>query len=394
MSPEEIKLLSQLTVVIPTCNRPLELERSIEYWRNTPVTVHILDGSDKPWFPVGLLPSALNITYHHLPLMNGENWMENYSKRMNIAAGLPVTALSVLCADDDYFSISGLKMAVSAILNSDGVDAVVGICAEYKFRDSHLVWNLRYVDWREGLRFRSNDVAERVLDRSGACYLYYALMKSDIWKSVLRHTFRFSYSHGYSQEHLFNSIAFAHCKVCVLRHLVWFKKVWELNPAVVGQVSRVRDADWFRDRRNRKEVKLITNHMATGIQSAIEKHGSSMSAKVIAEKYIARIAKFSDTAKFRKYNKRIVLKVVSKLNFLPNSLKSNFNLFLPSRIREITGSVPQDPTKHLTKNNFFVLTSLFAELSETDIGFAEKDFTMIEKLLLKPGEELRLRANI
>ena len=108
MTPEEIELLSELTIVIPTYNRPLELERSIEYWRDTPVTVHILDGSDKPWFPVGLLPGAPNITYHHLPLINGENWMENYSKRMNIAAGLPVTALSVLCADDDYFSISGL----------------------------------------------------------------------------------------------------------------------------------------------------------------------------------------------------------------------------------------------------------------------------------------------
>ena len=61
MTPEEIELLGQLTIVIPTYNRPLELERSIEYWRDTPVTVHILDGSDKPWFPVGVLAGAPNI---------------------------------------------------------------------------------------------------------------------------------------------------------------------------------------------------------------------------------------------------------------------------------------------------------------------------------------------
>ena len=394
MTPEEIELLSQLTIVIPTCNRPLELERAIEYWRDTPVTLHILDGSGHPCFPVGILPGASNITYHHHPPAVGENWMENYSRRISFAAGLPVTAVSALCAEDDFFSISGLKLAVSAMRNSDEIDAVVGICAEYKYCDSDLVWNLRYTDWREGLRSRSSDVAERALDQSGAFYLYYAFMRSEIWRSVLSQTFKFVYSHAYPQEHLFNSIAIAHCKVNVLRHVIWAKKVWELNPSSLGQASRVRDADWFRDRKNRMEVKLITNHMATGIQSAIEKHGSSMSAKVIAEKHIARISKFSDTAKFRKYNKRIVRKVVSKLNFLPDFIKTSFNSLLPKRVRIWTGSVPQIPMRNMTKNNLFVLSSLLPELSKTDIGFSESDFTIIEKLLLKPREELRLRANI
>ena len=394
MTPEEVELLSQLTIVIPTYNRPLELERSIEYWRDTPVTVHILDGSDKPWFPVGTCPSAPNIVYHHVPSIIGENWMENYSRRMCLAAGLPVTKVSVLCADDDFFSMSGLKLAISAIINSEEIDAVVGICAEYKFGDSDLAWNLRYTDWREGLRSRSQNVAERVLDRSGAFYLYYALMRSDIWRSVLNHTFKFAYLHSYPQEHLFNAIAVAHCRVCVQRRIVWVKKVWELNPGIIGQASRVRDADWFRDRKNRKEVKLITNHMAMGIQSAIEKLDSSISAKVIARKYVASVSKFSETTKFRKFNKIVMRKVMSKLKFLPDSIKSGINSVLPSRIRVITGSVAQSPLKHLTKNSFFVLNSLLIELSNTDIGFSENDFAIIERLLLKPREELRLRANI
>lgn len=60
----------------------------------------------------------------------------------------------------------------------------------------------------------------------------------------------------------------------------------------------------------------------------------------------------------------------------------------------ITGSVPPNPTRHLIKNNFFVLNSLIAELSNTDIRFVENDFKAIERLLLKPREELRFRANI
>ena len=78
MTPEEVELLSELTIVIPTYNRPLELERAIEYWRDLPVTVHILDGSENPWFPVGVLPGASKIFYHHIPTRNSNDQKENY----------------------------------------------------------------------------------------------------------------------------------------------------------------------------------------------------------------------------------------------------------------------------------------------------------------------------
>jgi len=394
VSPKEIELLSELTIVIPTYNRPLELERSIEYWRDLPVTVHILDGSEKPYFQVGIFSSALNIKYHHLPPTIGENLIEHYSRRMIFASGLPTTQVSVLCGDDDFFTISGLKLAVGAILNSVEIDAVVGICAEYKHCNSGLLWNLRYSDWRAGSKSQSDDVAERVLDRSGAFYLYYSVMRSEIWRSVVSLTYKFAYSHAYPQEHLFNSIAMAHCKVKVLRHIIWVKKVWELNPAVVGQASRIRDADWFRDRENRVEVKSITKHMAMGISSAIENFGSSLSAKVLASTCISRVSKFSDTAKSRKLQKIVTRWVTSKLTFLPDFVTSSIKLVIPRRLKAIIGSAPQSPTKHLTKNNFFDLNSLLDELRITDIEFVENDFAMIENLLLKPRKELRLHASI
>jgi hypothetical protein len=392
MCPEEVELLRELTVLIPTCNRPLELERAIEYWRDTPVTVHILDGSEKPCFPVGVLTGVPTITYHHLPPTIGEHWMENYSRRMRVASGLPTTKVSVICADDDFFSASGLKLAVSRILDSSAVDAVVGICAEYKYGDSDLLWNLRYTNWRVGLKSQSDDVKDRVLDQSGTFYLFYAVMRSEILRSVVSQTYKFSYVHGKPHEYLFTAIAKAYCKVDVIHYVIWFKKVWVRNTSNVGEALEVGAADWFRERKNRKEVKFILNHLATGIESAIATHDSSASAKVIAKRYFAEITKLSETAKFRKFNKILKRKVMSKLSFLPDSIKSSFNSVLPLRIRVITGSVSPDPNRHLTKNNFFVLNLLIAELSNTDIRFAENDFIRFEKLLLKPREELRLNV--
>ena len=94
MSLEEIELLSELTILIPTYNRPLELERAIEYWRDTPVTVHILDGSENPWFPIGTLQNAPTITYHHMPADKSQTPMEDLFQRIISGSKLPTTNFS------------------------------------------------------------------------------------------------------------------------------------------------------------------------------------------------------------------------------------------------------------------------------------------------------------
>ena len=96
MTPEEVELLSELTIIIPTYNRPLELERAIEYWRDTPVTVHILDGSEKPWFPIGVLSGTNTISYNHVPQNIGESSAGNYSRRIALATELAKTNYSAL----------------------------------------------------------------------------------------------------------------------------------------------------------------------------------------------------------------------------------------------------------------------------------------------------------
>lgn len=48
-----MELLKELTIIIPTYNRPLELEKSIEFWSDSPVSVFIIDGSDRPFLILG-----------------------------------------------------------------------------------------------------------------------------------------------------------------------------------------------------------------------------------------------------------------------------------------------------------------------------------------------------
>lgn len=48
MKSHEFDLLSELTIVIFPYNRPFDLERAIEYWRDIPVAVQNKDGFEKP----------------------------------------------------------------------------------------------------------------------------------------------------------------------------------------------------------------------------------------------------------------------------------------------------------------------------------------------------------
>ena len=68
MTTEEVELLRDLTIVITTHNRPLELEPSIEYWQDLPVTVHFLDRSPNQLFgPSQIVGSEAKIYYHSVP---------------------------------------------------------------------------------------------------------------------------------------------------------------------------------------------------------------------------------------------------------------------------------------------------------------------------------------
>jgi len=396
MTPEEVELLRELTIVIPTCNRPLELERAIEYWRDTPVTVHIVDGSEKPWFQIGVLSEAENITYHSCSPFFDEGRFQNYTRRMQFASSIPVTKFSALCADDDFFTVSGLVKFCSLMNSNQNVDAVVGICSEFKLAgdNSEMHWHLRYADWRAGVHSRSDDVSVRVLDESGAFYLFYSVMRTECWKEAISNSFQIINDHDHFNEFLVNNIGLAICKTSVERHISWIKTAWVLNPNVPNQATRIRDADWMRDKKNRNQVKLFEYHLRSVFASIIKGPTSEKIASDLAKKLIQRISKKSETRKYRKIKGKILKFIVKILAPLPSYIKLLVKRFLPNNLLVATGAKPGILHPNLSKNNYSILPDFLLGLAETDITFDIKDFNTISKLLLKPRAELQLHANI
>ena len=395
MTPEEIELLSELTIVIPTCNRPLELERAIEYWRDLPVTVHILDGSEKPWFPVGLLSNLSTISYHHIPQRQGEHYMVNICRRMMFAVDLPRTKFSALCADDDFFTISGLVKFCQRLSNDNSVDSLVGTCAEYTMSGSEaLTWNLRYTEWKANPSSQSDDLRTRVLDTSSVFYLYYAIMRTECWKKTIRYSFNVQYDHDYFHEHAMKAICRAHGKSSFEGKIYWIKKSFEFNPAIPNQELRERETDWFRNPKNKAEVNIFKGHLSNAIALALPESDKGELASEIVDEYLKRVVRISDTARFRRMKKQVLLLVLKLFRGFPSRYRKKINQKLPKNVQIWLGFTNERPHSHLIKNNKQELFDFCKSIESTGIQFEASDFVLVERILSTPREELRLRANI
>lgn len=98
---DQYKLLSKLTVVIPSYGRHPYLLRQAAYWRQSGVTVIALDGSIKPLSidQQKIINAEKNFSYIHMP--NG------ICERLNYAAKLIITPYAVLLGDDDFLLKGG-----------------------------------------------------------------------------------------------------------------------------------------------------------------------------------------------------------------------------------------------------------------------------------------------
>src|SRR5574337_94950 len=96
-----MSLLSKLTLVIPTYNRQRYVLRNMRYWSGSTVTVHVLDGSERPIPAEEMVGLAATINYHHLPI----SWLNRLGK----VANLVQTEYAALLGDDEFFLPNALQ---------------------------------------------------------------------------------------------------------------------------------------------------------------------------------------------------------------------------------------------------------------------------------------------
>jgi len=381
VTPEEVELLRELTIVIPTYNRPLELERAIEYWRDTPVTVHILDGSDDPWFPVGLLPGVVSIFYHHLPAYTDEVWIFNYARRMRFAATLPSTKYSALCADDDAFSINGLCASIRILEGDFSCDAIVGQTLGFYPQNNLVRWWLRYgVGYIANLYSRNQDAIVRL--RHSPLMLYYGIVRTDLWTKRIQITQK-HVSLGMRWEALFQDVSKAMFRARIINQIVWFRFKTVRHP---NESTYIYMREWARDKKNFHEVALYVDVLAEAI-ILVNPGSDQQLIKEAVHDFVLNHHEFRGRFPWLKAGRKALLvRLFSKfnestVNYFPEYLREIISRnFIPVEIRAAIGSKK-------------ALDEFLPNFIKTGIVFNLDELKNLENLWLKPREELRLRSN-
>ena len=380
MTPEEVALLSELTIIIPTYNRPLELERAIEYWRDTPVTVHILDGSEKPWFPIGVFSGTNTISYNHVPQNIGESSAGNYSRRIALATELAKTNYSALCSDDDFFTIPGLVFAIQALKN-DKSDVVIGRCAQYLFREENFEWKRINWDWRSDELSLSSDIWDRFASNSKGS-TYYGIYKTPDWKKIRLSSVEYKFSHVGAIENISNFLTKRALRVLVIDSCLWITNYPDKKYSNL-KVKKVLEkfSNWLNDPRNKKEVETLLSVLESGFKKFLPQDKSHLSRFMVKNFLVDKgaPARPSFSQRIRTNFGIAALKVMSSL---PESIRTTAFSLLSKKWKKV-----------LRTPDFVDSRTPVMDIDRDDAELAEA-IQNWERILMMPREELRLRANI
>ena len=131
-------LLSRLTIIIPTYNRPVELRQLVRYWSKWPVSLVILDGLVGQPNVEGLSIQSSNITFFQ---------DASFDRRLEFASNHIETPYACLHADDNFLLARSAARAMALLESRSDLVSIAGDA--YSFNQKNLFrpgWTAHEVD--------------------------------------------------------------------------------------------------------------------------------------------------------------------------------------------------------------------------------------------------------
>jgi len=298
-----MSLLSKLSIVIPTFNRPEYVMRSIRYWSDYDVTVHVLDGSQVPIKDLSLLES--NINYHHLPI----SLMERLYKSIKLVD----TEYSMMSADDEFFIPSALESCIEEMKNNHEIVSCMGSAISFLVKDKKILTNVVYPTLRNHSVNQETPLARSIYHMS--TYVpssIYSVIRSDVWKKSIHALSYKNYevfvkSIGELQFEITSSYL---GKSKIINELMWLRS-FENEPIRVQESETTLGIHefWYKDS-NKLIRDEIINTIVKSISSKEEKE--YMITKNVSLAFDAYIENLLKRQKKKSLKHRVVASIVPK----------------------------------------------------------------------------------
>jgi glycosyltransferase domain-containing protein len=211
--------LGRLTVIIPTISRPEFVKRQIKFWSQFDAEIRILDGAKSPinLSEFGTLPA--NIQYLHEP--------QNFNVRLCSAAKHVDTEFACLLPDDEFFLPSGLIESINFLDKNPTITGCVGKVLMFFVDQGRFLAYQDYEYWKDFPvpNSTAHDRVLAVLPPNKVHKVQFAVLRSDIWKSIFTSSYSDYYSTGYLYERMLNLHSAVLGQSVVLDELMWMRSM-------------------------------------------------------------------------------------------------------------------------------------------------------------------------
>ena len=215
-----MSLLKNLTIVIPTYNRPNFLKRSVDYWKATDANILIIDGSQINLFKNELVQIENNIKYIYSPT--------SLANRLGIAISSVDTEFIALLGDDEYFIPQSIEKSIEFLSTNLDYVACGGQAVHFTYqRESHSVLFKPAYEEFHSFDLSINDSNLRVIEhfKNYTSSYSYSVMRAKEWKCAM-HVFANSDFTAYANgEYAFEFVASYLGKSKMLPNLNWFRSL-------------------------------------------------------------------------------------------------------------------------------------------------------------------------
>ena len=171
-----MSLLSKLTLVIPTYNRPRYALRNMRYWSGSEVTVHVLDGGEQPIPVEEMAGLAANVNYHHMPIP-----MPSWAP-LRKASDLVQTEYVAMLGDDELYLPDALEACIQELESDESLVACSGRCLGFQLISKQILGYPVFTEW-ENYSVPQDDPISRMIHHMNTYTLstIYSVVRTPVW---------------------------------------------------------------------------------------------------------------------------------------------------------------------------------------------------------------------
>jgi len=260
-----------LTLIIPTYNRQNYALRSLKFWSDKNVVVHVLDGSKIKIADNQLNGLGSNVNYHHLPV--------SISKRLCYATSLITTDFTALLGDDEFFLLNGLNACVNELNIDKGLVACLGSCIAFKPINNDIIACPAYTS-HINHQIDQNDPIDRMIYHLSHynCTTIYSVVRSEIWKKAVNTLIDFNFSIWAIEELLFEMIVSFSGKSKVINTIMWLRSA---ENSESYRPFKNNFTKWWGESENNDEKTILIEHIVKNLSNGSKLNTNTLRTGVI-----------------------------------------------------------------------------------------------------------------